>query len=95
MTKTLALKYYPGGRWAISRTTKTGEFISLIQDTPIAHESEIAQVFAALGLPEADERLTEEYFPKNNNGESCPTFALMSLWYELSPIATVDAIARV
>ena len=95
MQKSLALKYYPGARWAISRTAKTGQFISLIQDTAITGDDEILTVLITLGLPINNEVLVDYYFPRNATGERCPTFVLMRLWYELSPISAADAIARV
>lgn len=95
MKQSLTLKYHPRARWAISRTAKTGEFISLIQDTAVTDDDEIQLVLLTLGLPMGNEALTELYFPHNAKGERCPTFALMKLWYQLSPISVSDASARV
>lgn len=94
MTAKLTLKPIAGARWAIGRTCLSGDFIGLIENTPVDVESEALSALQTLGLAVTEEVLNQ-YFPKNPKGERCPTFALMSLWYDLSPANAVDSATRV
>ena len=79
---------------AIGRTCFSGDFISLIKNTSVESEVEALLVLQTLGLAYTEE-LLNQYFPKNKKGQRCPTFALMSLWYDLSPANAMDAANRV
>lgn len=83
-----------GGRWAIGRTTVNGDFIGLIENTPVDSEEEIWQVILTLKLGN-DEATLDMYFPQRHEGSRCPTFALMALWYDLAPALVSDSVNRV
>ena len=91
---THTLKPIAGARWAIGRTCFNEDFLALIENTPIANESEASSVLQTLGFA-CTEALLNQYFPKNTKGQRCPTFALMSHWYDLSPANATDAANRV
>ncbi len=94
MTTKLTLKPIIGARWAIGRTCFNGNFIALIENTPVANKIETELVLQTLGFACTEETLNQ-YFPKNTKGERCPSFVLMSLWYDLSPANATDAANRV
>jgi hypothetical protein len=90
----MKLRPIPGGRWAIGRECFNGYFIGLIENTAIDHEFETELVLQTLGLAYTEEML-DLYFPQNRESQRCPTFALMSLWYDLSPANVADSANRV
>ena len=65
-----------GGRWAIARTTASGDFVSLIENSPVDSKEEIWQVMLALKLS-TDKVALDTYFPRNHQGKRCPTFGLV------------------
>jgi len=95
MTNTSNFKKIAGARWAIGRQVMTGEWIHLIEDTPPVSENEVSLVLLTLKVGHNDIVLRDHYFPKDRHGQRYPTFALMELWYELSPITASDAKSRV
>ena len=64
-----------GARWAIGRGG-----INFIERTAVDDEQHPIQALAQLRIPIMDAAL-DEYFPKNDLGERCPTFSFMRLWY--------------
>lgn len=90
----MKLKPIAGARWAIGRECFNGHFIGLVENSPIDRESEAQLILQTLGILNTEAMLST-YFPKNAIGQRCPTFALMSLWYDLSPASVVDSATRV
>lgn len=64
-----------GARWAIGRAG-----INFIERTPVDDEQHPLRALALLGIPIVDATL-DGYFPRNESGKRCPTFALIRLWY--------------
>ncbi len=94
MSIKMKLKPIPGAHWAIGRECISGHFIGLVENSPIDHESEAQLILQTLGLL-CTEDMLNVYLPKNQIGQRCPTFALMSLWYDLSPANVADSANRV
>ena len=94
MSTKMKLKPIAGGRWAIGRTCHNSDFIGLVENSPLDHESEAQLILQTLGLL-CTEDMLNVYLPKNQIGQRCPTFALMSLWYDLAPANIVDSATRV
>lgn len=94
MSKNVKLQPVPKGRWAIGRIAITGELISLIEGYPVIGEEEILVAFLTLGIKDSEEA-RRRFFPKNVKGESCPTFELISMWYDLKPASIADTKDKV
>jgi hypothetical protein len=94
MTTKSVLRPIAGARWAISRTCVSGEFVCLVQNSPVESETEALLVLQTVGLLCSREML-DQYFPYSTQHKRCPTFALMSLWYDLSPANAADAATKV
>lgn len=94
MSTYMKLKQTPGARWAIARTAITGEFVALIESTPVAGDEEMFLALLTLDLP-VTPPVVEHFFPKNWEGKRCPTFELMSLWYDLAPATVADGKDKV
>jgi hypothetical protein len=90
----LKLKKIKGARYAIARHSLDGKFIGLIENTPVENDAEMYSVLLTLGLAPTKETI-DHYFPQNGLGQHCPTFTLMSLWYDLSPANVEDSANRV
>lgn len=69
------------GRWAISRRKQTGEWVALIERTPVREEV-AKRALRMLGKPDDLWELAT-YFPEGADGHRRPTFELMQLWYQL------------
>lgn len=64
-----------GARWAIGRAG-----INFIERTPVDDEEYPVRALALLGIPIRSATL-DQYFPQNEYGQRCPTFAFMRIWY--------------
>lgn len=75
------------GRWAIGREV-SGEWIALIQNSPVDDESEVVKVLSALNIELTYENMVR-YFPFRRPGNNrCPTLELLELFARLATLRT-------
>ena len=67
----------PGARWAIGRIG-----INFIENTPVFSKDHPEQALALLDLA-VNASTLDQFFPKDHQGNRCPTFELMFLWHQL------------
>lgn len=77
------LFYMPKGKWVISREVG-GRWISLHQDNPLFEQGDDVKILQALRISATKENL-DEYFPRNADGNRCPTLDLMEHCNVLDP----------
>jgi len=77
-------RYLPptnGGRWAISREIE-GQWVALIENTPLFYPSDALTVLVALAIEPTDANLNH-YFPIHGERGRCPTLDLLELFSHL------------